>query len=61
MIGNEIANMRIRELHREAAQERLARDVRRASREARRRPAGIGSFAALRRLVPGARAAKAIP
>ena len=61
MIGYEIAKDRIEELHREAAQERLARDVRRASREARRRPAGIGSFAALRRLVPGARAAKAIP
>ena len=61
MIGYEIANDRIQELHREAAQERLARDARRASRGDRRRQAGIGSFALLRRLVPGAGAAKAIP
>ena len=61
MIGYEIANHRMRELHREAEQDRLAREAGRASHDARRRPAGIGSFAALRRLVPGAGAAKAIP
>jgi hypothetical protein len=61
MIGYELATNRIEELHRDAAQDRLARDARRASRGDRRRPAGIGSFAALRRLVPGAGAAKAIP
>jgi hypothetical protein len=51
----------MRELHREAEQDRLAREAGRASHDARRRPAGIGSFASLRRLVPGAGAAKAIP
>lgn len=61
MIGYEIAKDRMRELHREAEQDRLAREAGRASREARRRPAGVGRFAALRRLAPRASAAKAIP
>ena len=63
MIGYEIAMDRMRELHREAEQDRLARDAGRASHEARGRRASVGSFAALRRrLVPGASgAAKAIP